>query len=134
MGGKFQSLKTMLVLFLSALAVYILHASAHPEMMSVSIVVIFLGLLFMGLGNYFKTIQPNYLLGIRTPWTLESEAVWKSTNQMAGVLWLIGGFVMILLGLFMKDLPIIMMTIVIGVLVSLIPIGYSWFAFTKLDQ
>jgi len=133
MGGKFQSLKTMVVLFLSALAVYIIHTSAHPETMSLSIVVIFLGLMFMGLGNFFKTIQPNYFLGVRTPWTLESEEVWKSTHQLAGILWLLGGLVMILLGLFIKDLPVFILAIGIGFIVSLVPYGYSWYAYRKLD-
>lgn len=133
MGGKFQSLKTMIVLFLSALAVYIIHTAAHPETMSLSILVIFLGLLFMGLGNFFKTIQPNYFLGFRTPWTLESEEVWKSTHQLAGILWLLGGLVMILLGLFIKELPVFILVIGIGFIVSLVPYGYSWYAYRKLD-
>lgn len=131
MGGKFQSLKTMLVAFLSALALYIIYGAANPEAIRISVVVIFLGLLFMGLGNFFKTIQPNYFLGIRTPWTLESEEVWKSTHRLAGILWLVGGLVMIMMGLFLDGAPIIIMTVIIAVVVSLVPMGYSWMAFRK---
>ena len=99
--------------------------------MSISVVVILLGLLFMGLGNFFKTIQPNYFLGIRTPWTLESESVWKSTHRLAGVLWLVGGLLMVMMGLFVDGAPIILLTVIVAVVVSLVPMGYSWMAFKK---
>ena len=131
MGGKFQSLKTMLVDFLSILALYIIYTSSNPAEMRISGVIILIGLLFMGLGNYFKTIQPNYFIGIRTPWTLESETVWKSTHRFAGVLWLVGGLLMVLVGMFSKGTPVIMVTVIVGVVVSLVPMGYSWMAFNK---
>lgn len=131
MGGKFQSLKTMLVGFLSILAIYIIYTSSNPAEMRISGIIILIGLLFMGLGNYFKTIQPNYFIGIRTPWTLESETVWKSTHRFAGVLWLVGGLLMVLVGMFSKGTPVIMVTVIVGVVVSLVPMGYSWMAFKK---
>jgi hypothetical protein len=30
-------------------------------------------------------------MGIRTPWTLESESVWRSTHRLAGYTFVIGG-------------------------------------------
>jgi len=132
MGGKFQSLKTMLVGFLSVLALYIIYVAGHPEAMRLSVVLILIGVLFMGLGNFFKTIQPNYFLGIRTPWTLESETVWKSTHQMAGKLWMIGGLIIVMMGMFSDDAPVLTLSVIVVVLVALLPVGYSWFAFKKL--
>ena len=41
-------------------------------------------LLFVGLGNYLPRIRSNWWIGIRTPWTLESEAVWRETHRLAG--------------------------------------------------
>ena len=55
-----------------------------------------IGLLFAFLGNYFKTIKPNYFIGIRTPWTLENEEVWKKTHLIGGKLWFVGGLLMAL--------------------------------------
>ena len=131
MGGKFESLKTMLVTFLSILALYIIYTASNPAGMRLSVVVIFIGLLFMGLGNFFKTIQPNYFLGIRTPWTLESETVWKSTHRLAGILWLVGGLSMVMMGLFADGTPILVWTVLVVVVVSLVPMGYSWMTFKK---
>jgi len=33
--------------------------------------------------------------GIRIKWTLESEENWRRTHRLAGYLWMIGGFVLI---------------------------------------
>jgi len=53
--------------------------------------------LFALLGNYFGTIRSNYFVGIRTPWTLNNDEVWKKTHLLAGRLWvacgIVGGFI-----------------------------------------
>lgn len=41
-------------------------------------------LLFLFLGNYFGKLRPNYTIGIRCPWTLESPEVWNRTHRFAG--------------------------------------------------
>jgi uncharacterized membrane protein len=74
MGNKLKSLRLVLTVFMSVLAIFILYStqqkSSNPELIFVIV-----GLLFAFLGNYFKTIKPNYFIGIKTPWTLENEDV-----------------------------------------------------------
>ena len=36
-----------------------------------------LAFLITMLGNYLQNVKPNYFIGFRTPWMLESEEVWK---------------------------------------------------------
>lgn len=62
------------------------------------------GLLYLGLGisflitsNYMKTIKHNYFIGIRVPWTLESEQNWKKTHHIGSYTWVIGGLLLIFL-------------------------------------
>ncbi|MEW5931420.1 MAG: SdpI family protein [Gemmatimonadota bacterium] len=43
-----------------------------------------LGLLFVALGNYLPRVRPNWFVGVRTPWTLSSDAVWRDTHRLAG--------------------------------------------------
>jgi uncharacterized membrane protein len=38
-------------------------------------------LLFGLIGNLLGKVRPNYFVGIRTPWTLTSEAVWVETHR-----------------------------------------------------
>ena len=42
------------------------------------------GLLMAVLGNYMQNLKPNYFMGIRTPWTLNNEEVWRRTHLICG--------------------------------------------------
>lgn len=57
------------------------------------------GILFIILGNFLPRIRPNYFMGIRTPWTLDSEYVWKRTHKFGGIVFCIMGVVLVLLPL-----------------------------------
>jgi uncharacterized membrane protein len=35
-------------------------------------------------GNIVGRLRPNWLVGIRTPWTLSNDAVWRRTHRTAG--------------------------------------------------
>ena len=50
-----------------------------------------LGLLLVFLGNYLTRVEPNWFVGIRTPWTLSSDTVWRKTHRTAGWLMVLGG-------------------------------------------
>src|SRR5712692_5963312 len=52
-----------------------------------------LGVLFIVLGNYLTRVEPNWFVGIRTPWTLSSDTVWRKTHRTGGWLMVLGGFV-----------------------------------------
>src|SRR6266496_4870204 len=42
------------------------------------------GLLFIVLGNSLARVQPTWFVGIRTPWTLSSDTVWRKTHRTGG--------------------------------------------------
>ena len=77
MGGKYYQLKFILVLLMSTLAVAILHITVNQSTSSSNLIYALIGILIVVMGNYFKVIQPNYFLGIRTPWTLENKRCGK---------------------------------------------------------
>ena len=52
----------------------------------------FFGIMFLLLGNYMPKIRANYLVGIRTPWTLKSAVVWRRCHRIGGYLFVIYGF------------------------------------------
>ncbi|HVY72096.1 MAG TPA: SdpI family protein, partial [Verrucomicrobiae bacterium] len=54
-------------------------------------------LLFVVLGNYMTKLRPNHHVGIRTPWTLASEEVWRKTHRVGGPLMVISGLLMLAL-------------------------------------
>lgn len=45
-----------------------------------------LGALFAVIGNYLGKIQSSFMFGIRTPWNLSSETVWRKSHRHAGYL------------------------------------------------
>ncbi|NKE07001.1 SdpI family protein [Mesobacillus selenatarsenatis] len=54
------------------------------------------GIIFMILGNYMPQVRSNFFIGIRTPWTLSSDEVWKKTHRAASKIFFFGGLAMIL--------------------------------------
>ncbi len=61
---------------------------------------VFMGLLFVIIGNYLPKCKQNYTIGIKIPWTLNSQENWNRTHRFAGWLWVLSGVVMILSGFF----------------------------------
>ena len=56
------------------------------------------GVLLAVIGNYLPRIRSNWFLGIRTPWTLSSERVWRDTHRIGGRAFVLGGGAMGLAG------------------------------------
>jgi uncharacterized membrane protein len=134
MGGKYYQLKFILVLFMSTLAFIILHISVNQSTSSANLIFIPIGVLFIALGNYFKVIQPNYFIGIKTPWTLESKEVWKLTHTLAGKLWIAGGLIIILSSLTIAKSIFIYVFIVTIAILTLVPLIYSYIKFKELKE
>jgi len=134
MGNKYKSLRLILVFFASVLALFILFSAKNQSMSSPVIIVSLIGFLFMALGSYFKVIKQNYFVGIKTPWTLESEEVWKLTHQMAGKLWLIGGAMITIFCFFIPEDFIVYLIITVTGIITVVPVGYSYFKFKELKK
>lgn len=101
-----------------------------------SIMPIAIGLLFIVMGNYMNSIKSNYFIGIRTPWTLENERVWKKTHRMGSKLWMLGGAVLIIGSILLNQRPILGTTL-IGITIfplAVIPVLYSYIIFKKLEN
>lgn len=83
-------------------------------------------LLFVFIGNLLGKTTRNYWMGIRTPWTLESDAVWEKTHRMAGR-WMVGtGLLGFLVGVFT---PWPLVSIVLILVGALFPVIYSYFVY-----
>lgn len=53
-------------------------------------------LLIAVLGNFFGKLKPNRYVGIRVPWTMKSERVWRVTHRFAGWLYTSTGLIMVM--------------------------------------
>lgn len=92
------------------------------------IVPVFVGILFICVGNYLPKCKQNYSAGIKLPWTLNSEENWNKTHRLAGYVWMMGGVIMLFLtvtGWSQYAFFVLMMVLV------LIPSVYSYSLYKK---
>lgn len=49
------------------------------------------GLLFVVIGNFLGKTRSNFVMGVRTPWTLSSDYAWEKTHRWLGRVWVVLG-------------------------------------------
>lgn len=131
MGAKYQQLKFALVTFMSGLALVVLYMVKEGGEGSARLIFVLVGLLFAALGNYMKTVKPNYFIGFRTPWTLENNTIWEKTHRMGGMLWFVGGLLMVLISFLMQGRTHFYIFMGITLVISIIPAIYSYLLFRR---
>ncbi|MAJ69999.1 MAG: DUF1648 domain-containing protein [Alteromonadaceae bacterium TMED7] len=115
----------LMVLFLALEAGYLGLANGYQVPMF-QLIISALGVAFIIMGNYFGKVRSNYFIGIKTPWTLSSDAVWQKTHRLAGKLAITAGLISaVLVWILPADFAGIL---VIGLLVPsiLLPAMLSW--------
>ena len=90
-----------------------------------SLTFLFIGLLFVVIGNYLPKCKQNHTIGIKVKWTLENEENWNATHRMGGKLWVAGGLMMMACIFLPETLLPIALILLICILV-LVPTIYSW--------
>ncbi|PZX39302.1 putative membrane protein [Nonlabens dokdonensis] len=132
MGNKLQAIKFLMTTFMSILALFIIYTAKNESFANPNYIILFIGVLYVILGNYFKTIKANYFIGIRTPWTLENETVWKETHKLGGKMWFIGGLIVIVSSLLFEKQTNMILFIAITAVITIVPVGYSYLKFQNL--
>ncbi|MBM6688655.1 SdpI family protein [Collinsella tanakaei] len=95
----------------------------------------FFGLLFIVLGNYLPRVKPNFTFGIRTPWTLASEEVWRRTHRASGPAFIIAGIATFIAALFASIAPAIAIGVMLVTVLGATAFAgvYSYLAWRKLS-
>ena len=91
------------------------------------IVNIMVGIMFIILGNYVHKVKQNYTVGMKLPWTLNSEENWNRTNRMTGWILILSGLLFLMNSLLLKT-EIVFAVIL---LVILVPMIYSFILYKK---
>lgn len=89
-------------------------------------------LLFLAIcGNLLYNAKPNLFMGIRTPWTLKSEDVWRKTHHVGGVFLFICGIIAFIVSIFAPEhwlQPLVLVTTLVPAIFSCI---YSFVIYKK---
>lgn len=88
-----------------------------------------IGLLFCYIGILMQNAERNWFIGVRTPWTLSSDRVWRKTNRLGGKLFRIAGIVA-MLGAFFPELAFIFM-LMPALLFAVFTAVYSYLEYQK---
>jgi len=109
-------------------------SAAHQGTLKVdlnTIIMAVAGLLFIVTGNYMPRIPQNWFVGIRTPWTISSEVVWKRTHILGGWLFVLSGVFWLVCAALKVSTLIPLVSILISASVSVL---YSFLLFKKIQK
>lgn len=124
--GTYRFIRGIILFYFIFIYSVVLAASLGYPVKVDKVIVISIGILFILLGNYMGRVRPNFFVGIKTPWTLSSEEVWRDTHRFAGITWVISG-ILTMITIFINPILAFGITIISAFL----PIVYSYIVFKK---
>ena len=106
-------------------------ATALENKIDVNVILpLVMGGLFMIIGNYLPKCKQNHTIGIKVPWNLASEENWNRTHRFAGIVWVIGGALVMATSFFGA------VYVMLGILLTMafVPMIYSYVIYKKSDK
>ena len=82
-AGTYLALRLATLLFLAAIFGGMVLAALGYRIQILTVVAWSMAGLFALLGAVMKRLKPNWMVGVRTPWTLSSELSWNKTHRLA---------------------------------------------------
>lgn len=89
-----------------------------------------IGAIFIIMGNFMQQVRSNFFIGIRTPWTLSNDEVWKKTHRFGGKIFF-GGGVLLIFATFLTGVWKEAVLIIVIVVTVAAPYAYSYWQFKK---
>jgi uncharacterized membrane protein len=90
------------------------------------------GMLFYYMGILVENAKRNWFIGIRTPWTMSSDAVWDKTHRISGKLFKAAGIIALLGALIPQYAIFLVLAPVIAVLAY--AVLYSYMEYSRQNK
>ncbi len=129
----YDMVKIIMVIFMIMLHWMIIFYSLGFNIDIGIIVRIGVGILLIVLGNFMSQIRQNYFFGIKTPWTLANETVWKKTHRTGAFSFIIAGLILIASAPFNGIIAQAAFMAFIAIAVFY-PVIYSYIIFRKISK
>ncbi len=129
--NTYKLLKFAITAFLVFLHVIILVSSLGYQVPIGNLVSVLIGFLTIIIGNVLGKIKHNYFVGIKTPWTLASEEVWKSTHRLASRIWVLAGLVIVVAGITLTAMSIFVVLIASLAAAVIVPTIYAYLKYRE---
>lgn len=125
------ALRLLLPLFMTGLYAVMIMPTFKPGWDQSFMIFLLVTVLLLVIGNYLRTLKPNYFIGIRTPWTLEDPDNWRKTHELGSKLW-IGTSLLLLVLAFFIPAELYARLFFGGVMVmAVVPLAYSFWLFKR---
>ena len=111
-------------------------AAAGLQLAGLLIVFAAVGAGQVALGNVLPKIRFNYVVGVRTPWTLADERVWDRTHRVLGPCMMVWGALILLAALATggRGWPCLLATLGGGVAFCGFALVYSYVVYRRLHR
>lgn len=133
-GSSYQNIRLIIHVFFVGVFVFVMHATLTGDSNGFNFFMAGMALFFAFLGNYLRTVRSNWFVGIRTPWTMSNEEVWRKTHMLGGRMMFYGGIILAVACLFLNQVASAI-TLGVGIaIVTLVPVVYSYFEYRKITR
>ncbi|RAJ11015.1 hypothetical protein LX64_00622 [Chitinophaga skermanii] len=130
--AQYYRIRFRIHFFLSLFSCTLIWMASHGKVMFLEKwTFLFVGLMVATIGVFLKNLHPNNYVGVRTPWTLQSDINWTLTHHMASKLWLFTGIAIAVGGMFIPMVAGICLFIVTAGILAYLPFVYSYRLFYK---
>jgi len=86
---------------------------------------VLLAAMFLIMGNYMPKCKHNSTIGVKVIWALYNEENWNKTHRFTGVLWFVGGILMLAtIFIPLHDLTVLLTLVIL--IMAFLPIFYSY--------
>lgn len=100
--GTYHLVMNAVLTLLLVVHLVLLAAALGADVAVARIVPAAVGVLLIVLGNVLPRTRPNWMFGVRTPWTLSNDRVWARTHRVGGYLLVLAGLVHVAAALLLR--------------------------------
>lgn len=134
MGKKYFAFRIMLSSSLCATLLIYIKAISDPSFSFMQMLMPLLCVILIVTGNLIQSVKPNYVFGVRTPWTLTNDNNWQQTHRFAARVYMAGGFVLLLISLVPGVISFRIVFFLLVFLLLLCPVFYSYWIHRKTNS
>lgn len=129
-AGAYWVVTNVVLAFLAATHVMLIGFNLGWPMNINVLMGVGLGLLFIVLGNVLTRVRPNWIFGVRTPWTLSSDRSWRETHRVAGYGFVAAGIATLITGFAAPKVALIVMLAGVGA-AAVVSVVWSYVAWKR---
>ena len=126
-GTTYYLVANVVLAFVAGMQVLLLGQALGWGVPIPRVIMAAVGGLFVLLGLLMPSMRPNWFMGIRTPWTLSSDVVWRKTHLLGRKCFVLAGCLLVLTSFFSSEIVVGAILVAVAAAAG-VPVIYSWVA------